>query len=148
MKALLLVLVVIVSGCMAAERLDNAAIVTIKTRESKQIKFAVEVPGTDEDFKKGLMFRESLDDGRGMLFAYPDSAVRSFWMKNTLIPLDMLFIDENFVIRKIHQAVPCEQDPCPSYKSGVPVKYVLEVRGNLAREKGVKEGDVAEIKFR
>ena len=143
MRLFLLVLAVVVVGCSPVKDADYAAVI-IKT-EASQLKFSAEIPQTPEDFMRGLMFREKLDDGKGMLFAYPDSAERSFWMKNTLMPLDMLFIDEKLVIRKIHRAVPCEAEPCPSYKSGVPVKYVLEIRGNLTAEKNIKEGDVAEL---
>ena len=110
-------------------------------------KFYVEVASDDLARSKGLMFRESLEKERGMLFVYNDSEIRSFWMKNTLIPLDMLFIDEKGQIKKIRSAVPCETSVCESYGSEVPAKYVLEIRGGLAEEKGIKEGDRAEIRF-
>tara|TARA_Y100000310_G_scaffold229168_1_gene231554 strand:- start:36439 stop:36858 length:420 start_codon:yes stop_codon:yes gene_type:complete len=139
MKIFLLVLAVMLAGCTIAE--ENTGTVTINNLE-----FKVELPQTPAEFQQGLMFRESLDDDKGMLFVYSDSAPRSFWMKNTLIPLDIISIDENFVIKKIHYAVPCKEDSCLTYNSGAPVKYVLELRGNLTIENNIKEGDVALIK--
>ena len=131
-----------VSGCSANEDYGRGTVTV------NELEFDVEVPLKDEGFVLGLMHREHLDDYKGMLFAYPDSAPRSFWMKNTLIPLDMLFIDENFEIRTIHHAVPCEEDPCKSYPSTVPVQYVLEIRGNLTAESGINVGDKVEIKIK
>ena len=110
-------------------------------------KFYVEVASDDPSRSKGLMFRENLEEERGMLFVYDDSEVRHFWMKNTLIPLDMLFMDEQNRIKKIRSAVPCKSSVCERYGSEVPVKYVLEIRGGLAEEKGIKEGDYVGIRF-
>ena len=92
------------------------------------------------------MFRESLPENSGMLFIFPDSSPRSFWMKNTLIPLDMIWIDESKKIVGITENVqPCKADPCPSYPSGKPVKYVLEVNAGFAERKGIKENDSVEF---
>ena len=119
--------------------------VTLINSENEKFTFNVEIPLTPEGFSKGLMFRERLDDNEGMLFVFDGDAERSFWMKNTLIELDMLFIGSDFEIKKIHNAVPCTEDPCPSYKSGTPVKYVLEIRGGFAEELNVMEGNSVEI---
>jgi len=143
MKILVLVLM-IAAGCTIAEEYSTDT-VAVTNSELKEFTFVVEIPQTAEGFRTGLMFRESLDDDKGMLFVFEDSAPRSFWMKNTVIPLDMLFIDENLIVRTIHHAIPCEEDSCPSYKSRVPVKYVLEIRGNLTRELSIEEGNTVEI---
>ena len=121
--------------------------VTLINSDDEKFTFNVEIPLTEEGFSKGLMFRELLDDDEGMLFAFEGDAERSFWMKNTFIDLDLLFIGSDLGIKKIHNAVPCVEDPCPSYKSGTPVKYVLEIRGGLAGELNVTEGDPVEIDF-
>jgi len=105
----------------------------------------VEIADEYDELREGLMFRESLAEDSGMLFIFGDEEIRSFWMKNTLIPLDMIFIDENFVIVGIEGAVPCEEDPCPSYNSKKPAKYVLEVNAGYVKEVGIKIGD--EVKF-
>ena len=119
--------------------------VTLINSDDEKFTFNAEIPLTEEGFSKGLMFRERLDDGRGMLFAFEGDAERSFWMKNTLIDLDLLFIGSDFEIKKIHHAVPCVEDPCQLYGSGTPVKYVLEINGGLAGELNVTEGDSVEI---
>ncbi len=121
------------------------ATVMLFPQNAKPLQIKAEVTSTEEQITQGLMFRQSLADNEGMLFVYPDSAVRNFWMKNTLIPLDMIFIAENETIAKIHHAVPCTSDPCQLYSSEEPVKYVLEVNGNLTNYYGIKEGSKVEI---
>jgi len=146
MKWLLLFLVV-VAGCGLSSSEDySIATITITNSDSQQFVFTAEVPLSAYGFELGLMHREHLDLDKGMLFAYPDSNQRTFWMKNTLIPLDIMFIDENFVIQKIHNAVPCVTEPCELYASEVPVKYVFEINGNLAAENNINIGDFVQIR--
>jgi uncharacterized membrane protein (UPF0127 family) len=77
-----------------------------------------------------------------MLFAFSDEEPRTFWMKNTLIPLDMMFVDSSSRIVDIKENVPpCEQDECPTYPSQEPAQYVLEVNAGFVQDKGVKIGD-------
>lgn len=102
-------------------------------------KFEVEVVTTPETRAQGLMFRKSMAANAGMLFIYPDEEAVSFWMKNTLIPLDMLFVKADGSIAHIaHNAVPLDETPIDS---GAPVKAVLEVNGGTANALGIKEGD-------
>jgi YVTN family beta-propeller protein len=113
----------------------------------------VEVPDDLEEFGRGLMFRNHLPWNAGMLFAYlpfyDDIAAvfgteepRSFWMKNTLIPLDMIFVDSSFKIIDIKENVPpCEQEECPSYPSKEPAQYVLEVNAGFVQANDVRVGD-------
>jgi uncharacterized membrane protein (UPF0127 family) len=102
-------------------------------------RFTVEVAGSPEQQERGLMFRTSLAGDRGMIFPYDPPRDASFWMKNTLIPLDLVFIDANGRIARIAaNAAPMSLDPIPS---GVPVSGVLEIRGGRAAELGIKEGD-------
>jgi YVTN family beta-propeller protein len=102
----------------------------------------VEVPDDLEEFARGLMFRKHLPWNAGMLFAYDDEEPRRFWMKNTLIPLDMIFVDSNSKIIDIKENVPpCKQEECPTYPSKEPAQYVLEVNAGFVEEKGVKVGD-------
>jgi YVTN family beta-propeller protein len=102
----------------------------------------VEVPDDREEHARGLMFRNHLPWNAGMLFAFNDEEHRSFWMKNTLIPLDMIFVDSSSKIIDIKENVPpCEQEECPNYPSGEPAQYVLEVNAGFVQEKGVKIGD-------
>jgi len=77
-----------------------------------------------------------------MLFIFDDESEKAFWMKNTLIPLDMVWISNDLEIAAVAKNVPpCKTDPCPSYSSEVSVKYVLEVNAGLAEELGWKVGD-------
>ena len=101
--------------------------------------FTVEVARTDEERAKGLMFRKELPEGRGMLFDFkPDQHV-SMWMRNTYIPLDMLFINGDGTIRRIAEnTVPLSEKTIPS---GGPVRGVLEVIGGTAKKLGIKPGD-------
>jgi uncharacterized membrane protein (UPF0127 family) len=102
-------------------------------------RFNVELAVTPEEMMQGLMFRRSLAPDAGMLFIYETPQRASFWMKNTLIPLDMIFIAPDGRILNIHErAVPQSLEPIPS---NGPVKAVLEVNGGTAARLGIKPGD-------
>ena len=106
-------------------------------------RFTVEIADTPKTWEHGLMERASLDPNAGMLFVFPDVAPRTFWMMNTLIPLDMVFIDADHRIINIQEnALPCAAPRrCPTYHSTAPAKYVLEIPGGRARALGVQAGD-------
>ena len=116
------------------------AVVELQSESGKPLAIRAEIADTEEETQAGLMFRQSLGKDEGMLFIYPKAAVVNFWMKNTLIPLDMVFISEDFTVVKIHHAVPCTEEPCPLYNSEQPVKYVLEINENLTTAYGIQEG--------
>lgn len=106
--------------------------------------FEVEIANTPEKLINGLMFRKSLPERSGMLFLFDDEAPVSFWMRNTLIPLDMLFIKSDGRISKIHHsAKPLDET---SVTSGTPVIAVLEVNGGISKAFGIKEGDIVRYK--
>ena len=105
-------------------------------------KFEVEVVTTPETREQGLMYRKAMAANAGMLFIYPGEQPVSFWMKNTLIPLDMLFVKADGSIAHIaHNAVPMDETPIDS---GAAVKAVLEINGGIANALGIKEGDKVE----
>lgn len=106
---------------------------------------SVELAQTAEERERGLMFRESLCETCGMLFLFEDEGYRHFWMKNTLIPLDMIFISTNFVIVDILEAEPCLNDPCQTYASKEKARYVLEVNKGFSKHYGVEKGDRIKI---
>lgn len=109
-------------------------------------KFNVEIAKTIEQKEQGLMYRTSLAEDQGMLFVFDDVVSRSFWMKNTLISLDMIFLGENQTVVEIKENVPpCKTDPCGIYTS-VPAKSVLEIGGGLARKKQVHVGSIASLR--
>jgi uncharacterized membrane protein (UPF0127 family) len=97
------------------------------------------VARTPAEVERGLMFRERLASDAGMLFIFPDTAVRTFWMKNTLIPLDMIFADEQgVVVGVIESAEPLTTAP---RSVGAPSRYVLEVNGGWSAAHDVARGD-------
>jgi len=102
--------------------------------------FTVEVAATPEQQERGLMFRKSLAGDRGMIFPYDPPQDVSFWMENTLIPLDIIFIRADGTIVRITKAKALDETPLPA---GEPIAVVLEIRGGRSAELGIKEGDVA-----
>lgn len=93
-------------------------------------KILVEVADEALEMQKGLMFREELCSNCGMIFVFGSEMEHSFWMKNTLIPLDMVFIDSENVVVDVLHADPCEKDPCEHYIPKNKAMYVLEVNKN------------------
>lgn len=108
--------------------------------------FNLEVVDTPQTREKGLMYRQYLPEDKGMLFVFEKTGNYPFWMKNTLIPLDMLWINENKEIVRIMSATPCQEDPCKIYNPKSEALYVLEINANITKEKNIKEGDKVEIK--
>ena len=105
----------------------------------RELKFEVDLATNDAERSHGLMFRKSLGPYEGMLFDFHQEQPVAFWMKNTLIPLDMIFIGSDGTIRHIHSnAVPLSTDSIPSK---FPVRGVLEINGGSARLLGLKPGD-------
>src|SRR6185437_1187319 len=111
---------------------------TIETAAGKH-RFTVELAQTPKQMAQGLMYRRSLPADAGMLFEFPSPQIAAFWMKNTLIPLDMLFIAADGRITGIHErAVPLSEEPIVSAGS---VVAVLELNGGTAARLGIKPGD-------
>lgn len=107
---------------------------------------AVEIAADDEMRAQGLMYRDHIDPGQGMLFVFPRDDVFSFWMKNTRIALDMIWIDANRRVVGIREKVPpCVVEDCPSYGPGVIARYVLEVGGGEAARHRLKAGDAVQF---
>lgn len=128
------------SGNAAAAAQPANALVPLVIRTAKgERAFTVEVARTAEQQAQGLMFRKALAPDGGMLFPMDPPRTASFWMKNTLIPLDMLFIRTDGTIAFIGaNTVPYSREPV---SAGVPVSAVLELRGGRATELGISEGD-------
>ena len=113
--------------------------VTIETVKGA-VSFHVEIAATPEKRERGLMYRRELPPEHGMLFIFPAERVNSFWMKNTPIPLDMIFISrERKIVGIAHETVPFSLD---GRSVSVPSQYVLEINGGLSRRYGFKAGDV------
>lgn len=108
--------------------------------------FQIEIAKSPEEWRKGLMFRQKLAPNEGMLFWGEETEPRSFWMKNTYVSLDILFLDENGKILHIAEnATPLSETPIPSTK---PARHVLEILGGRSKELGLKEEeDVIQFDF-
>lgn len=122
------------SGAEATFFVDGEKVATV----------TLEVADTEEERRKGLMNRRSLEKDHGMLFVFPDKRVRTFWMKNTYVPLDMIFIAENSTIVDIQQADPEPNTPeeeLQRYTSSDPAKYVIEVNQGFSERKNIEIGD-------
>ena len=109
--------------------------------------FIVDVSDNSLERTQGLMFRSSLDENKGMLFIFPESGLYSFWMKNTLIPLDIIWINKNLEVADIKKdAQPCVTETCNNYSPSSEALYVLEINSNLTEKYGINVRDKIELK--
>ena len=113
--------------------------ISVMKADGEKLFYDVELALTPTQQARGLMFRTEMEDNEGMLFVFHDVAMRSFWMKNTLIPLDMLFIHEDGTIHHIHHNA--KPQDLTKITSKYPSKAVLELNGGAADKIGIKEGD-------
>jgi uncharacterized membrane protein (UPF0127 family) len=105
-----------------------------------------EAASTPQQLQQGLMHRTSLDANAGMLFVFPREERESFWMKNTPIALDIIFITADLRVLEIYRSVPpCAGYLCPFYTSSAPIKYALEVNAGFSERNGVKAGDEVRV---
>jgi len=110
--------------------------------------FTVELAITTQERTRGLAFREKLDLDKGMLFVFENEGEYSFWMKNTLIPLDIIWINEDKEVVYISENTqPCKEDFCPSINPRKNAKYVLEINGGISKEISLNIGDKTELKI-
>jgi uncharacterized membrane protein (UPF0127 family) len=125
----------VATAAKPSAKLDTVEILTMRGR----VKFTVELAVTRAEQERGLMFRKALAPDRGMLFPYNPPRRAAFWMKNTLIPLDIIYIGpDGRVLSIARNAVPHDETPIPS---GGPVGGVLEIAGGRAAQLGILPGD-------
>jgi uncharacterized membrane protein (UPF0127 family) len=110
----------------------------------EKVEVRVEVADNIFERARGLMDRTTLGENRGMLFVYPEERELSFWMKNTLIPLSIAFIDSERLIIDIQDMKPLDDEP-PHYVSAEPAQYALEVNQGFFEKGGVKVGDRVDV---
>jgi hypothetical protein len=102
----------------------------------------VELATTPQQQARGLMFVKFLPVDQGMLFLFDTDEQRPFWMKDCFIPLDLVWLDENYTVVDITRDVPpCKADPCPNYAPSRPIRNVLELQGGLAASHHLSVGD-------
>lgn len=103
--------------------------------------YRLELALTPEAQSEGMMYRENLPEKTGMLFLFTETAPHHFWMKNTMIPLDMIWLDEaGRVLYVSANTPPCKADPCPTFGPDASVRRVLEIAGGMAEKEGVRVG--------
>jgi uncharacterized protein len=103
----------------------------------------VEIAADDETRQQGLMYRDRLPEATGVIFIFAQPSEYPFWMKNTLIPLDMVWIDAGHKIAHVTRDIPpCKADPCPSYPPNAISSYVLEVAAGVAAQHHLAAGQV------
>jgi uncharacterized membrane protein (UPF0127 family) len=107
----------------------------------------LEVARTEPERSRGLMHRASMPERAGMIFLFDRPGIYPFWMKNTLIPLDLFWTDTDGRIVWIAESLPpCKADPCPEYPPKAVASYVIETNAGFARRHGVKVGDVVTLR--
>jgi uncharacterized membrane protein (UPF0127 family) len=113
--------------------------VIISTKEGRELPIGVEIADTPAKRTLGLQYRQELAEDRGMLFLFPAEKIQSFWMKDTPISLDMIFIgSDRKIVGIVHEAVPFST---ASLSVPSPSQFVLEIKGGLSRKKGITVGD-------
>ncbi len=118
--------------------------VAIETSGRDSVRVRVEIADDMNEMSRGLMGRTALAEDAGMLFVYPEERVLSFWMKDTLIPLSIAFMDSGGRIVDIQEMKALDDTP-PHYESAEPARYALEANKGFFAERGVKVGDRAEL---
>jgi uncharacterized membrane protein (UPF0127 family) len=116
--------------------------VTIDASGGEEVEVSVEIADTDAERQRGLMERTALDEERGMLFVFEEEQELSFWMRNTLIPLSIAYIDSDGRIVDIQDMEPLDESGHPSAE---PAQYALEVNQGFFEERGVEVGDRVDL---
>lgn len=114
--------------------------------DGKEVKkIDIEIADNNSERMQGLMYRKSMDEAKGMLFVFPEEGEQGFWMKNTIISLDLMYVNKNKEIVKIHKnTVPFSEKNIPSEK---PAMYVVETIAGFTDKYGIKEGDKIEFNY-
>jgi len=134
----IVLLILPLAGCLE-EKIDDIYRLSIQTADGKKHNFNVELAQTPQEQMRGLMHRTEMAEDAGMLFVFETEREARFWMKNTLIPLDMVFIKVDGIIHRIHEnAIPHDLTGVPSEG---PVKAILELNGGISAKLGLQKGD-------
>lgn len=141
LRSIFVLVMFLLSSCSKAAKDTVEQSITFKP---SNISIIAEAPTTVESFQRGLKFRTRLDEKRGMIFNFGVTWQLSFWMHDTRIPLEIIFLDMNLKIVDIQEMEPCtESDPsrCPVYPSKKPAMYAVEVNKDFSKRYGIREGD-------
>jgi uncharacterized membrane protein (UPF0127 family) len=140
-RTLLLALAFAAPSCKTEQETPRTDAYTVAMKLGGET-FHVEIADTPRKQQLGLMHRKSMPADRGMIFVFPDEQERSFWMKNTLIPLDIVYADATGKVVSVKHMKPLDESPVPS---DGPAKYAVELNQGAAGRAGVKTGDVLDI---
>jgi hypothetical protein len=105
----------------------------------------VEIADSPDERSRGLMDRDVLPGNNGMIFVFDEESVHGFWMKNTRIPLDAIWINSLGEVVDIITMFPCEKDPCPVYTPAGNANYVVEINAGLAKTWNIRRGDAVQL---
>ena len=136
-------LLIVLTACSRNAPADGVDLIFKKPSGEKTEVFRMEVVATNSDRMRGLMFRKSLAANAGMIFLFQEEREHSFWMKNTLIPLDMVFVSSAWkVVGALENVLPLTEDP---RTVGIPSQYVLEFSAGTIKRLGVSNGVAVEV---
>jgi hypothetical protein len=132
------------TACSSSDDVPDRPPSEVKFEGSEAVLY-VEVADEGEERRRGLMGVDHLPDDQGMAFVFEQPVTTGFWMKDTLIPLAIAFVDEDDRVVGLREMEPCDADPCPSY--GIAEPYVMAIEANIGwfEDHGVQEGDRAEL---
>ncbi len=126
-----------VGGNVAMLLAVDPAPLVVETKTGEQ-SYTIEIADSEAERERGLMFRETMDDGHGMLFVIEATQQVAFWMRSTPLPLDMVFIGQDGIVADIGRGKPMSET---IVEASVPVRFVLELKAGIAEKAGIKRGD-------
>lgn len=131
------ILCILSFGMLVSCTQASTPVLTLTTVNGQSVHVTAEVADTDEERSLGLMNRTSLPENHGMLFVFDHESRVSFWMKNTLIPLDILYINQNGIVVDVQTMQPCTTEKCTTYPSAQKAMYALELNAGFAEQHGI-----------
>lgn len=137
LRAALVTSIIILAGCNISQENNT----TLTFSSAPENPFTIEIVDTPQTRNQGLMSRTELPETSGMLFLFPESDTRQFWMKNTLIPLDIIYAQDNTITQIIEFVPPCKSDPCDAYPSSDAVNQAIELNAGTAKKLNLQSGD-------
>lgn len=146
-KIIFAIIIILISGLLIFNRLEKQVQnsekpgVIITNENGQKINVTTEIADTPKKHQQGLSNHQPLQENQGMLFVFNEKQIQSFWMKNMLFPLDIIWIEDNRIAKINANLAPEGETPQNIYKSDIPVNYVLEVPAGFCQKNNIKIGD-------